>query len=120
MKTKIEEVFASHEDAFIFASLPGAGAVLSARLLAALGSDRERFATSEAVQQYSGIAPIIKQSGNTRLVQRRFAKPKFVHQSFVEYADQSLKHCTWAKAFYRSQRAKGKGHYKATMRQCVP
>ena len=112
-EARIEEVFSSHEDAFIFASLPGAGAVYSARLLAALGSDREKFRDATAVQKYSGIAPIIKQSGNTRLVQRRFAKPKFIHQSFVEYADQSLKHCTWAKVFYRSQRSKGKGHYAA-------
>jgi transposase len=110
---RIEQVFAAHEDAFIFQSLPGAGAVYSARLLAALGRDREKFRDAAAVQRYSGIAPIIKQSGNTRLVQRRLARPKFIHQSFVEYADQSLRHCPWAKVFYRSQRDKGKGHYAA-------
>ena len=31
----------------------------------------------------------------------------------MEYADQSVRHCGWAKAFLRSQRAKGKGHYAA-------
>jgi transposase len=36
----IAEVFTQHEDAFIFSSLPGAGPVFSARLLAAFGSDR--------------------------------------------------------------------------------
>jgi transposase len=112
-EARIEELFSNHEDAFIFASLPGAGAVHSARLLAALGSDREKFADAAAVQKYSGIAPIIKESGNTRRVQRRLARPKFIHQSFVEYAHQSLKHCTWAKAFYDLQRQKGKRHYAA-------
>jgi transposase len=112
-ETRIEELFSSQEDSFIFQSLPGAGAVHSARLLAALGSDRGKFRDAAAVQQYSGIAPIIKESGNTRRVQRRYAKPKFIHQSFVEYAHQSIKHCTWAKAFYDSQRQKGKGHYAA-------
>ena len=79
-EAQIEEVFAAHEDSFIFQSLPGAGAVYSARRApsgwAALGSDREKFADAEAVQQYSGVAPIIKQSGQTRVVQRRLAKPQ--------------------------------------------
>lgn len=110
---KIEAALSSHEDAFIFQSLPGAGTVYSARLLAALGCDRQCFASAQAVQQYSGIAPIIKESGKKRVVQRRRAKPKFVHQTFVEYADQSIRHCDWALAFYRCQRTGGKGHYAA-------
>ena len=65
------------------------------------------------MEKYSGIAPVVKQSGQSRVVQRRYARPQFVHHSFVEYADESLKHCTWAKAFYRQQRAKSKGHYAA-------
>jgi len=112
-EARIEELFASHEDAFIFKSVSGAGPINSARLLAAFGSDREKFAAADAVEQYSGIAPIIKQSGKSRVVQRRYARPKFMHQSLVEYTDQSIKHCAWAKAFYRTQRAKGKGHYAA-------
>jgi hypothetical protein len=45
-----------------------------------------------------------------RLVQRRFARPLFVHQNFIEYSGQSIRHCAWAKVFYRSQRSKGKGY----------
>lgn len=110
---QIAEAFAAHQDAFIFASFPGAGPVNSARLLVAFGGDRAKFADAQAMQNFSGIAPIIKQSGNTRLVQRRLAKPHFVHQTFVEYADQSLRHCAWAKAFYRMQRERGKRHWAA-------
>ena len=54
---QIAAALSRHEDTFIFQSLPGAGMVYSARLLAALGSDRECFASAQAVQQYSGIAP---------------------------------------------------------------
>jgi len=55
---KIEEAAAAHPDFFIFESPPGAGAVLAPRLLAAFGSKRERYANSEEVQAYSGIAPV--------------------------------------------------------------
>jgi hypothetical protein len=36
-----------------------------------------------------------------------------MHQSFMEYSGQSILHCAWAKAFYRMQRKKGKGHWAA-------
>lgn len=112
---QIEELFDSHQDAFIFESLPGAGAVYQARLLAAFGSDRTRFTTAQDMEQYSGIAPVVKQSGQSRIVQRRHACPRFLHQSLLEYAGQSVAHCAWAKAYYRMQREKGKGHW-ATVR----
>ena len=77
---QIEAALGAHQDAFIFQSLPGAGQVYSARRVpsgwAAFGSDREKFAAAAAVETYSGIAPIIKQSGNSRVVQRRLAKPQ--------------------------------------------
>jgi hypothetical protein len=51
---KIEEAAAAHPDFFIFESLPGAGAVLAPRLLAAFGSQRERYASAEEVQPTVG------------------------------------------------------------------
>ncbi|HEY6304745.1 MAG TPA: transposase [Terriglobales bacterium] len=60
---KIEEAAAAHQDFFVFESLPGAGAVLAPRLLAAFGSQRERYANAKEVQAYSGIAPVTEQSG---------------------------------------------------------
>jgi hypothetical protein len=55
---KIEEAAAAHPDFFISESLPGAGAALAPRLLAAFGSQRERCANAEEVQAYTGIAPV--------------------------------------------------------------
>ena len=103
----------SHPDAFIFRSLPGAGAVYSGRLLAAMGNERDRFAAANEVACCSGVAPILKQSGNRLVVQKRYACSKFVCQSFIEYADQSIRCCEWAKTYYRQQRLKGKSHYTA-------
>jgi hypothetical protein len=103
----------STPDNHFFDGLADAAPVFSARLLCAFGSERERYASAQDMEKYSGIAPVIKASGKIRLVQRRFARPLFLHQSFMEYADRSVRHCAWAKAFLRSQRAKGKGHYAA-------
>ena len=54
----IKRLFQEHPDANIFSSLPGAGPILAPRLLAAMGSDRSRFNSSEEVAKYSGIAPV--------------------------------------------------------------
>lgn len=92
---KIEESAAAHPDFFIFESLPGAGTVLAPRLLAAMGSQRERYATAAEVQAYSGIAPVTEQSGKKKWVHFRWACPKFLRQSFHEWAGHSIAHSQW-------------------------
>ena len=47
---------------------------------------------------------------NKHWVHRRWGRPHFVHQSFFEYANQSVLHCVWAKLFLQEQMAKGKKH----------
>jgi len=109
----IAQVFDSHPDAFIFKSLPGAGAIFAPRLLAALGSDRTRYPDAAAAQQYLGIAPVTEKSGNSTWVHWRLACPTFLRQSIVEWAGMSMRYSIWAAAFYRQQREKGKGHHAA-------
>ncbi|HUM04558.1 MAG TPA: IS110 family transposase [Terriglobales bacterium] len=111
---QIAAVFAAHEDASIFASFPGAGPTFAPRLLAAFGSDRSRFASVENLQQYSGIAPVTERSGNRCWVHWRWACPKFLRQSFHEYANESIRHSLWARAYYRQQIQKGSSHAAAT------
>ena len=55
--------FAAHEDAPLFSALPGSGAALAPRLLAAFGSDRTRFPHASEVQAFSAIAPVRERSG---------------------------------------------------------
>ncbi len=97
----------------IFDSLPGAGDVLAPRLMAALGSRRERFESAADLQCFSGIAPVKEASGNTQWVHMRWACPKFQRQSFHEWAACTIQFCAWAKAYYDAQRAKKKSHHTA-------
>jgi transposase len=110
---QIAELFAQHNDQELFSSFPGAGAVFAPRLLSAFGADRDRFVSAKEVQQLSGIAPVIERSGKTCFVHHRVACPKFLRQSFHEYAGQSLRWSAWARAFYDQQRQRGNGHHAA-------
>lgn len=110
---KISAVFTAHQDAPIFASFPGAGAQLAPRLAAAFGTDRRRFNSAVDVATRSGIAPVLRRSGKTATVHMRWACPKFLRQTFHEYARVSIGHSAWARAFYRQQRARGHGHHEA-------
>lgn len=110
---EIDKRFHAHPDAELFRSLPGAGAALAPRLLAAFGTDRERFDSATTLQQYSGIAPVIVRSGKTTFVHWRWGAPTFLRQSFHEFARQSIRQSRWARAFYELQRERGKGHHAA-------
>lgn len=110
---QIAKLFADHPDFAIFDSLPGAGPALAPRLLAALGSRRERYASAEEIQSYSGIAPVIERSGTRRWVHCRWACPKFLRQTFHEWALHSIGSSAWARSYYQAQRAKGKSHHTA-------
>ena len=108
---QIAQLFAAHPDAAIFDSLPGAGAALAPRLLAALGTDRERFESAVAVSCYSGIAPVTEQSGNTQhWVHLRWSCPKFLRQSWHEFANASRRFSPWAGACYEHLRTKMDHH----------
>lgn len=109
----IAKMWVDHPDRLIFDSLPGAGPVLAPRLAVAFGRDRNRYETANDVQCYSGIAPVIEASGRQHWVHTRRGYPKFLHQTFHEFAEASIPHCTWAKAFYRQQRQRGAGHHQA-------
>jgi transposase len=110
---EIAELCRMHEDYPLFASHPGAGAVYAARLTAAMGTDRDRWATVDDLLRFSGVAPVLERSGKSTWIRWRYFCPKFLRQSFHEYAGESINHSFWAKAYYRSQRARGKSHQAA-------
>ena len=61
--------------------------------------------TRQDLNRLSGIAPVIVRSGRTQYwVHFRWACPKFLRQSFHEFAECSIPQCDWARKFYRSQR----------------
>ncbi len=110
---KIAEVMKQHPDAHLFTSLRGAGPALAPRLLCAFGSQRDRWEDADSLAAFSGIAPVTRKSGKQCQVQRRFACPKYLRQTFHEFADSARKYCPWTKARYRMLRDRGMKHHAA-------
>ncbi len=110
---QIKSLVKLHADFKTVAKLPGASFRTQARIIAALGDDRSRFATAECLQAAAGIAPITTQSGKSKVVSARWSSSKFMRQTFHEYAGLSIGKCDWAKAFYDAQIAKGKSTHTA-------
>ena len=110
---EIEKLWNEHPDQKVFDSFPGAGPVMAPRLAAAFGTERDRFDHASEVQKYSGIAPVIERSGKQSWTHARWRCPKFLRQTFHEYAEASLPYSPWALAHYRQQRDRGARHHAA-------
>jgi len=105
---KIDELARAHSDYARMRSFPGAGSALTPRLIAALGSQRERYQSADELPRYRGIAPVVASSGKQRWVHWRWACPKFLRQTFHEWALHSIASSEWAREYYHQQRAEGK------------
>jgi transposase len=110
---RIEQLVATHPEGALFASLPGAGPALAPRLIVAFGTRRDRYQDSYQMLCYSGIAPVKEASGRTEWIHFRRSCPKFLRQTFHEFASHSIGQSEWAKAYYQSQRARQKNHHAA-------
>lgn len=108
LEDTIAQVFAAHPDAALFRALPGAGEVLAPRLAAAFGTDRTRYPDAESLGRYVGVLPVLERSGGRKWVHWRWNAPKFLRQSFVEWAKQTTRYCAWAGAYYQLQKRRGK------------
>lgn len=104
----IEEAFARHEKMHLFCGLPGAARNLAPRLLAAFCLVDPSDAAE--MQTQVGIAPIRVQSGQSMKTFMRQRCPKFLRQSFHEFAGCSIQKSPWARAYYEHQtKVKRKG-----------
>jgi transposase len=110
---KIAEAMKQHPDAHLFTNLRGAGSALAPRLLCAFGSQRDRWEDADSLASFSGIAPVTHKSGKSRAVHRRHACPKYLRQTFHEFADCARRFCPWSKARYRMLRDRGMKHHAA-------
>ena len=113
--TRIEKAFAAHPETHLFNCLPGAGPALAPRLLTFFGTDRSRFEAAENVQSFTGIAPVTKSSGRSRVVFFRVACPHFDRQTFHEFARLSVAKSQWARNYLDFYTAKGK-HFHTIIR----
>lgn len=61
-------------------------------------------------KKWAALPPVIEQSGQKKWTHWRYSCPKFLRQTFVEWAGQSVRYSFWAKAYYEQQVQKGKAH----------
>ena len=104
----IAELLPQHPAYALAKALPGTAANTQARIIAAMGDDRSRYASARSLQCATGIAPITEQSGKRKFAVARWACTKFLRQTFHEMAGLSINQSRWAKAYYEAQKAKGK------------
>jgi transposase len=97
----------------IFTSLPRAGTVRAARLLAEIGDCRARFPTAAALAGLAGVTPSTRQSGNTRIVAFRWAVDKQLRDAVCDFAGDTRRSNPWAADLYQRARARGKNHNHA-------
>ena len=107
----IKQAFTAHPEADLFRDLPGAGPILAPRLLTLFGTDRGRYPHADNLLKYSGVAPVKEKSGQREWIHWRWHAPRFVRQTLIEWAGQTIIFCDWARAYYQRQRKKGTGHW---------
>jgi len=110
LDAQIKSTFAAHPEAYLFRDLPGAGAQLAPRLCAAFGTDRLVYPDPASLQKYAGLAPVREKSGSQLWTHWRWNAPRFLRQSFVEWAGQTVRYCEWARVYYQRMTRKGKKH----------
>ena len=110
LSEQIGEQLALHADAHIFTSLPRAGTIRAARLLAEIGDCRARFPTPESLACLAGAAPSTRQSGKTRTVTFRWSCDKHLRDAVTDFAADSRRASPWATDLYNRARARGHDH----------
>lgn len=110
LEARIAESLLAHPDGDLFTSLPRAGRVRAATLLAEIGDCRERFPSPESLACLAGATPSTRQSGAHRAVTFRWACDKKLRDALMDFAADSRRANPWADDLYRRARARGKTH----------
>lgn len=109
LQAQINTTFKAHQNWQFFKNLPGAGPAMAPRLLCAIEQAPQDDA--QGIQNYSGVAPVKEKSGDRCWVHRRWNAPKFLHQTWIEWAGLTVQFSRWAKVFYDQAKQRGKGRY---------
>lgn len=103
----VQELFATHPDQAIFASLPGAGDLLAPKLLVMFGDRRERLPTPGVIQALAGTCPATVKSGKRRSVRFRRACNRVFRHTAQQFARASIQKSPWATAYFERARQRG-------------
>jgi transposase len=98
----------------VYLSFPGLGDRLAARVAGEIGDHPQQFGSPNALACYAGKAPVTRRSGKSELVvATRLACNRHLANAVQQWAFCSLRCSGWAREFYDTQRARGKGHHAA-------
>ena len=106
----IAEQLDVHPDAHIVKSLPRAGTVRAARLLAEIGDARGRFPTADSLACLAGVAPSTRQSGKVKAVTFRWGADRELRDALCDFAADSRHDNPWAAQLYNRARARNHDH----------
>ena len=107
---RMSKILDEHSLGKVFLSLPGAGVVIAAKLLALMKEDKDRFKNPQELQCLFGTAPQNYQSGNCHIVIHRRACNKSAKHLLYNFAFSSMRMSKWARDYYDNQKSKGKKH----------
>ena len=114
LDTALGDCFRKHPDADIYLSMPGLGAVLSARALAECSRcDPDRYTSAKSRRNYAGTSPITVASGRKHTVIARHVRNKRLYDALDQWAFTSLQNSPGARAFYDQRKAAGDEHHQA-------
>lgn len=107
---EIKAAFDAHPDQKIFGSLPRAGMIRAASLLAEIGDCRARFPSDDALAALAGASPSTRQSGKHERVVFRWACNKKLRNAIMDFANGSRAGDPWAAEVYRQVIERGCHH----------
>jgi transposase len=110
IEARIREALLAHPDYPIFQSLPRAGVVRAATLLAEIGDCRARFPDPQSLAAAAGVAPSTRQSGKHHNVTYRRGCNKQLRAALVDWAQDTPRANAWARDTYDRARARGCRH----------
>jgi transposase len=106
----IKEALALHPDAPVFTSLPRAGKIRAAALLAEIGDARGRYPDPQTLAAAAGVCPFTDESGKSRNVGFRYKVDTKLRRALTDFADDSRHANPWAADIYRRARTRGMRH----------
>jgi transposase len=107
---RIKESLALHPDAPTFTSLPRAGQLRAAALLAEIGDARGRYPDAATLAAAAGVCPFTDESGKHRAIGFRYKVDTKLRRALTDFADDSRHANPWAADIYTRARARGMRH----------
>jgi transposase len=111
---RIRAALDAHPDADLIRTLPGMGTALTAEFLAITGGTG-RYRDGGHLAAAAGLAPVLRQSGKVRYLQRPTAGDKALKRVFYQSAFIATSCDPASRAYYRRKRDEGKTHHQAVI-----